>query len=315
MMDNLAKKLLILRNLPGVGAKTILKLATLPGIEKASLEACAQLDKRVAKALHDPSALERAEEAATADLDAAQGWGAHILAITDETYPDLLSDTPDPPPFLYVRGALAAVRNTQSIAIIGTRQPTRHGALIAERITEWFASNGWCIVSGLALGCDAVAHRTALKAGAPTVAAMPHGLHTVAPEHHGPLAEEIVEQGGALVSEYPFGTEPQPHAFVARDRIQAALSRGVVMVQSDEEGASLHAARAALRYGRVLAVPYPTAQDIDAKAREIGANLQLANGDGASAAELLKCGADDLERLVILRAKEEYPALAARLAE
>lgn len=313
-MDNPAHKLLILRNLPGVGTKTILRLSKLPGFRGASLEACAQLDRRIARALNDSSALERAKEAAAADLDGAQAFGAQIVAVTDEAYPGLLCDTRNPPPFLYVRGALAAVRSVQSIAIVGTRQPTRHGALIAGRITEWFASNGWCIVSGLAVGCDAIAHRTALESGARTVAVMAHGLHAVTPKQHEPLADEILEKGGALVSEYPFGTEPNPHMFVARDRIQAALSRGVVMVQSDEGGGSLHAARAAIRYGRILAVPYPTPQDVEAKEPKVNANLQLASGDRASAAGLLKCNDRDLDRVVIVRSKEEYPALAARLS-
>ncbi|MCY1306147.1 DNA protecting protein DprA [compost metagenome] len=112
-----------------------------------------------------------------------------------------------------------------------------------------------------------------------------------------------------MVSEYPFGTKPQPQFFVKRDRTQAGLAQGVVMVQSDIKGGSLHASRAALDYGRWLAVPYPTEEDIENKEPKIQANLTMANGGSAEKLGLLRCSNFDLERLNIIRGKDDYDKL------
>jgi len=126
-------------------------------------------------------------------------------------------------------------------------------------------------------------------------------------------AAEILEKGGALVTEYPYGTDAAQHQFVQRDRIQAGLSRGVVMIQSDLEGGSLHASRAALRYGRVLAVPRPTQADVDAAQPKITANLVLTDGAPEERMQLLQCHAAALNQLKIISSRDDYQTLEREL--
>lgn len=139
------------------------------------------------------------------------------------------------------------------------------------------------------------------------MAVLAHGLHTISPLKNRKLAEEILSSGGALLSQYPIGREAIPQQFVQRDKTQAGMAQGVVMIQSDMEGGSLHASRAALSYDRWLAIPYPTEQDRTKKEPKIQANLLLADGDEAARKELLRLkDSSRLDRVLILRSKEDY---------
>ena len=298
-------KLLALSMLRGIGPATLRKLAGAPAFEKSSVEDLAKNVPALAKALIDQAWSEALEEAMT-QADRAAADKARILSPLDAEYPALLASTKDDPFLLYVKGTLAPAP-ARSVAIIGTREPTGHGRIIAERITEFFIEQGWSVISGLALGCDAIAHRTALGAKGHTVAVLAHGLHTIAPSQHRKLAEEILAGGGALVSEFAYGTDPLPPLFVKRDRTQAGLAEGVVMIQSDLKGGSLHASRAALAYGRWLAVPYPTENDRAASEAKIQANLVLAGGSREAKSDLLKgVSPEDLNRIIVLRSKDDY---------
>ena len=184
---------------------------------------------------------------------------------------------------------------------------------MAERVTEYFVRKGWSIVSGLAKGCDTVAHETAVENGGHTVAVLPCGLHTIVPERNGKLAKRIVESGGALVTEYSFGEGPHPVYYIQRDRIQAGISRGVVMVQSEIEGGSIYASRAILRYGRILAVPRPHPEDIVLRAEEIEVNLILTGNDDTKKYNLLqdsKEGLNDrLKNLFVIKGSKDFDKL------
>lgn len=302
-------KLLALSMLKGVGPASLRLAVNVANIATAPIDAIAKQVPRLASASQSSlwtEALERAER----QVEHAEMAGTRILSVLDPEYPSLLKATKDDPVILYVKGSLAD-KPEQSAAVIGTREPTKHGVMIAERVTQFLAENGWSVVSGLALGLDAVAHEAALKAGGHTVAVMAHGLHTVAPSRHKRLAQEILDKGGALVSEYGFGVEPRPEFFVKRDRIQAGLAQGVVMVQSDVKGGSLHASRAALDYGRWLAVPEPTRLDTDNAEPKVQANALIASDRRAAIAELLACSEAALRKVVVLRGKEDYPRLLA----
>ena len=309
-----AHRLLALSNLSGIGPVALAQIAQAPDFLTSSIDALAALTPKLQKALEVPSAWAEAQSKAAANIEQAKKHSAQILCTADPGYPDLLRAAKTRPFFLYVKGSFPADQ-AKSIAIIGTRNPTEHGRITCARITALFGEEGWSIVSGLALGLDAVAHTSALAAGAHTVAVMAHGLHTVAPKQHQQLAEDILASGGALVSEFPFGMEPAGHQFVQRDRTQAGLAKGVVMVQSATDGGSLHASRAALQYGRHLIVPSPTERDRHANEPSIGANLLFAGDDDSAKAALLKCAQDDLARLVILRSRDDYPGLLAKLAD
>ena len=167
-----------------------------------------------------------------------------------------LREIPDPPTQLHCAGDAAAL-DTLAVAIVGSRRCTRHGREIAFALARDLAAQGLSIVSGLAYGIDAAAHRGALaSATAPTVAVLGSGLGSIYPRANERLAAEIVAAGGALVSEYPDATGPRKHHFPARNRIVSGLCRGVVIVEASDRSGSLITARLALEQGReVMAVP------------------------------------------------------------
>jgi DNA processing protein len=142
------------------------------------------------------------------------------------------------------------------VAIVGSRRPTPYGEAVAEQLACDLAVAGVVVVSGLALGIDAAAHRGALLGGGPTIAVMGTGVDVVYPAAHSALAEEIVRGGGALVSQFPDGTLPRRHNFPARNLTMAALADAVVVVEAAEASGALITAAAALELGRdVMAVP------------------------------------------------------------
>lgn len=293
--------------LSGVGPVTQRTLAQ-RDVQQEAPEYVATQSKPVARALAAQQAWEAAEQKAEEQVALAQHYGARIVSLYDADYPHLLRQAEKGPAILYVRGSLPDPRRG-AVAIIGTRSPTDHGTLIAERISRYCAGQGFAIVSGLALGCDTIAHRTALACGTPTLAVLAHGLQTTAPKENSDLAEAIVENGGALVSEFPFGTSPSVARFVQRDKTQAALAQGVIMVQSGLDGGSLHACRAALALQRWLAVPCPTAQDRAASLDRVAANVLLTGEVLSAVCELLTCQPPDLSRLITLRGREDYPLI------
>lgn len=302
------KLLLTLSAIKGVGPAALKKISALPNFWDLDLVKWSNAAPQVARALDGQApdgVWEQAQLWADQQVAAAEKHGARILSPVDAEYPRLLADTKDDPFLLFVKGELAA-EGQQSVAIIGTREPTQHGVMIAKRITQFFVEQRWSVVSGLALGCDAIAHQAALDAGGHTVAVLAHGLQMIAPSKHKELARKILDAGGALVSEYPFGKTALGSQFVKRDRTQAGMARGVVMVQSDIKGGSLHASRAALDYRRWLAVPYPTDKDRENEEPKVQANLVIADGTDAQRADLLRCPTSALRLVTVVRGREDY---------
>jgi DNA processing protein len=180
----------------------------------------------------------------------------NVTALTrhDPAYPARLKEIYDLPPVLYVRGQLTAA-DEWCLAVVGTRRPTPYGRQAAEELSYALAQNGICIVSGLARGIDSIAHRAALDAGGRTIAVLACGLDIVYPPEHARLALEIAERG-ALVSDYPLGTQPRGDFFPRRNRIMSGLSLGVLMVEGDVTSGAMITARLALEQDReVFAVP------------------------------------------------------------
>ncbi len=302
-------RLLALAKLKGVGPKALATVSRIPDFQRIPVDGLVEhLPRRVGNDF-DQSALSKAEDEAGRQTECAQKEDARIISSADPEYPCLLMTTPDDPQLLFVKGKLAS-RNDNAVAIIGTRKPTEHGEIITQGITEYFLANNWSIVSGLAMGCDTIAHESAIEGGGHTVAVMAHGLQTVAPSRNRKLAERILASGGALVSEFMFGIAPQPQQFVKRDKTQAGLARGVVMIQSDLTGGSLHASRAAIRYRRWLAVPVPVEQDRSRKEPKIKANLLFTGDRSQDSADLLECSSDALLRQIIpLRCRGDYASM------
>ena len=175
-----------------------------------------------------------------------------ILRRDDPGYPVLLRAIADPPDRLYVRGTIPS---GCMIAVVGSRRATPYGLRVAERLARELAGLGVVVVSGLARGVDAAAHRGALAAGGQTVAVLAGGLDRIYPPEHASMAEQIAGQG-ALLSEARDGTAPLPGLFPVRNRIISGLSRGLVVVEAAERSGALITARMALEQGReVFAVP------------------------------------------------------------
>jgi DNA processing protein len=207
----------------------------------------------------DDAAL-RAIVAARPDIDPEAEAGAlarsGVRAVTwhDDEYPKALLEIYDRPAVLFVRGQL--LRSDEwAVAVVGTRRVSVYGRQVAEEMSRGLAANRVTVVSGLARGVDAVAHRAALDTGGRTIAVLACGLDLVYPPEHKRLAEQICEQG-ALVSEYPLGTEPRGDFFPRRNRILSGMSLGVLVVEGDLKSGALITARQALDQNReVFAIP------------------------------------------------------------
>lgn len=304
-ISTLTRQLLALSQLAGVGPATLKKIINLPGFAQLTIDELAAQSPPISRALSVITAWEEAQDIADKQIAEANRHDARIISALDADYPQLLAATKDDPLILFVRGKLSP-NPDNSVAIIGTREPTAHGQEIARRVAQFFAEEHWSVVSGLAIGCDSIAHEATLDAGGHTIAVLAHGLQMIAPSRNRKLSERILAAGGALVSEYPFGREVQRQQYVKRDRTQAGLAQGVVMIQSDVVGGSLHASRAALDYHRWLAVPYPTKMDREYKEPKIQANLMIALGAKSDQAKLLRCSESSLSSVLVLNNRNDY---------
>lgn len=194
------------------------------------------------------------EAAISADLEWLSQPGNHIVHPQSEYWPELLDQLTDAPALLYVRGRPGAL-HLPALAIVGSRNPTRGGTLNAYEFARHLGGSGFCIVSGLAQGIDAAAHRGSLDAHAATVGILGHGIDRVYPASNLDLAHRIAEQG-ALVSEYPLGTHPRRERFPERNRLISGLSLGTLVVEAARRSGSLITARLAAEQGReVFAIP------------------------------------------------------------
>ncbi|HEX5106384.1 MAG TPA: DNA-processing protein DprA, partial [Pirellulaceae bacterium] len=196
----------------------------------------------------------RQEIDVAAELDRCREQGVQLVTQTHPDYPQPLKSIFDPPGVLFVRGTLAPTDGL-AVAIVGSRHGTPYGITQAERLAAGLARAGYTIVSGLARGIDAAAHRGALKAGGRTLAVLGSGVLNVYPPEHLRLADEIIAQG-AVLSENPPLSPPLPGAFPQRNRIVTGLSLGVIVVEaSDRSGALISARHAAEQDREVFAVP------------------------------------------------------------
>lgn len=179
----------------------------------------------------------------------------HLVTMGDPAYPARLLDLADPPLVLYVNGQAGRLQ-APSLGIVGARHATAQGVRNAQAFASAFSDAGLTVVSGLALGIDAAAHAAALEGPGGTVAIVGTGVDIVYPARHHKLAHQIVDAGGAIISEFPLGTPGLPNHFPRRNRIIAALARGVLVVEAAERSGSLITARLASEIGReVFAIP------------------------------------------------------------
>lgn len=180
--------------------------------------------------------------------------GVTAITVDDPTYPSLLRHIHHPPPLLYVKGRLDPA-DEWAVAVVGTRRASAYGKEAARRLASDLAASRITVVSGLARGIDGQAHQAALDAGGRTIAVLGCGLDRIYPPEHTKLAASIVERG-ALVSDYPLGTPPEPANFPARNRIISGMSLGTIIIEADIGSGAMITAEFALEQNReVFAVP------------------------------------------------------------
>jgi DNA processing protein len=197
----------------------------------------------------------QARRAADEQIKDLAKTGAGFLTYTDDAYPERLREIFDPPVLLWVRGNPQLLAQP-SIAVVGTRHPTPYGTGMAEMLSRDLANRGLIILSGMARGVDTAAHRGAIAAKHPTIAIWGTGVDVVYPKENKSLAEQIVADGGAIVSEFPLGTFPAPQNFPKRNRILSGMSVGVLVIEAAEYSGTRVTARCALEQNRdVFAVP------------------------------------------------------------
>jgi DNA processing protein len=278
-----------LRRVQGVGPRTyrvlLEKFGSPERVFAASRDAIASagISARVARAIAEFGDFDAVER----ELCELPRAGARIVRWTDDDYPPNLRHIPDPPPYFFVRGD-APLADGNCIAVVGARAASDAGRAMARRLGFELAARGFTVVSGLARGIDGEAHQGALEAAGHTVAVMGCGIDVIYPAEHRKLAEQMIEAGGALISELPVGTQPLAENFPTRNRILSGLCLGVVIVEAAEKSGSLITARMALEQDRqVFAVP---GSPLSGKTR--GSNRLLREG-----AVLVECVEDVIEDL------------------
>lgn len=231
-----------------------------------------------------------------AEIERLQDSGVAAYTWEDEEYPDLLKEIYDLPPVLFVKGKLLA-EDQRGVAVVGTRRATAYGREVTSRLTSDLATSGVTVVSGLARGIDAIAHKTALDAGGRTIAVLANGLDSIYPPEHKALASQVVENG-ALVSEHSLGMRPEASHFPRRNRIMSGMTLGTLVVEAPASSGAIWTVRHALEQNReVFCVPGSIFSPAS-----LGTNLLIQEG-----AKLVLDYRDILEELNIAGINEQIP--------
>jgi len=252
------ERLILLNLIPDIGSLRLQRLVeafgSLGQLWRASAQDLQQVEgigpmlaQRVVKGRQDERLLQE-------ELAVAQREGVALVTLADAHYPELLRKIHDPPLALYVRGTLPTPTEV-TVAVVGSRRASRYGVEAAERLAYDLALRGVVVISGLARGVDAAAHRGALQAGGRTIGVLGGGFCRLYPPEHEALAREMADRG-AVLSEYPMRMAPLAQNFPRRNRVISGLSRGVVIVEAAQRSGALITADCAMEQGRdVFAVP------------------------------------------------------------
>ncbi|HWV19032.1 MAG TPA: DNA-processing protein DprA [Rhodocyclaceae bacterium] len=253
--DNELAAWLRLTLIPGLGGQGQRSLLQTFGLPQAIFKA---RGTELRAAIGDTLATALAGQDAEAEIETALAWAAepgnHLITLADPAYPPALLNSADPPVLLYAKGDIALLQRPM-LAVVGSRNATRQGELDAEAFAAHLSAAGLTIVSGMALGIDAAAHRGGLKGKGATVAVIGTGIDRIYPARNAGLARSIAEQG-LIISEFPLGMGALAHNFPRRNRIIAGLGQGCLVVEAAERSGSLITARLAAEAGReVFAMP------------------------------------------------------------
>jgi DNA processing protein len=243
---------------PGVGPRAATKLLERFGSADAVFHARrTELESLRLKPETIESLMKREfHDKAVDELERVKKLGGDVLILDDGSYPNLLREIADPPITLYVRGDWQGCLDQPCIGVIGSRNCSTYGENASEMLARDLGSRGITIVSGLARGIDTAAHRGAVRGQGKTIAVLGTGIDSVYPKENTRLVNEIIESGGAVVSQFPLGTPPLKDNFPYRNRIISGLSYGVLIIEASERSGSLITARLAMEQNReVMAVP------------------------------------------------------------
>jgi DNA processing protein len=272
---------------PGLGPATVRKLLREFGLPEAVL---ARKRRELAQ-YASAAALDALESPAVGEaVERSLEWAAHpqhfVVTLADENYPRLLLEIADPPPLFYARGRLELLQRS-ALAIVGSRNASAQGERNAEDFARTLSAAGLTIVSGLALGIDAAAHRGGLVGRGSTIAVLGTGIDLVYPQRNAALAAEIADRG-LLLSEFPLGTPAAAHNFPRRNRLISGLAGGCLVIEAATASGSLITARSAAEQGReVFAVPGSIHSPLSK-----GCHLLIKSG-----AKLVECADDVLSEL------------------
>lgn len=298
------KKLLALSQLKGIGDKTLSQLHLLPFFREMDIEEI--VSKSLNKAhVYSQDELKAASYFAELQADISTQRNGGVVSIFDKDYPKSLKASKTPPPYIFFEGNISLL-NENTVAVIGTREPTAHGVEICQNLTEWLVSQKWHILSGLAIGIDSISHMACLKAKGKTAAVLAHGLDSIYPKSNTSLARNILEERGVLVSEYPYGFTVNRITLVKRDAIQAALSSAVFLVQTDIKGGSLHASREIIRLKRPLVIVGQSKTDIINVAEKARGNISFINDDFNEIKKMLRDVPYDKNLIIKLHNRNYY---------
>lgn len=232
------------------------------------------------KMLDENPILEEYLEKANAVLDRQEATGVISCVWTASKFPDSLRNIgSNCPPIIHLKGNISLLREENAVAVIGARVADKEGNEAAYKLGRKFAEERNVIVSGLALGCDTSAHKGCLDVGGKTIAIVGNGLDICHPKENKWLEQKILQEEGLIISEQPFGVKANPTRLVARNRLQAAMSKVVVLAQCPEKSGSLHTMRFARKYGKEsLAVKFPVQTSANAGNHALLTQLSFSSG-------------------------------------
>lgn len=294
------KYLLAFNAHPKIGSKTLKKIiyAFDGKMELAWSALQSELEKKLEQKVVDLVIESRRDYNPDSEVEKLQKLDIGYITMYDKSYPPLLLETPDCPVILYVKGEVNCLKNA-NIGVVGSRKYSNYGKVMAEKFSKECVKSGLTVGSGLALGIDAIAHRAALDAGGITIGVLGCGLDQIYPISNVNLAREIIQNNGAIISEFPPGTPPYKQNFPLRNRIIAGLSVGVLVIEAAEKSGALITAYEAVDYYReVFVIP----GDIDRETSK-GSNALIQSG-----AKLVTCIDDILIELKMESKRSEQRA-------
>ena len=302
-----AKTIVALLNLPGVGTKTVRNLIEERAFELDSADELINFIQEQSSQLarlRVPTykEAEHALNLASKIIAESEKLEIGILSFFSDRYPDRLRNIDNAPPILYFLGNLECLsREYRSVALVGSREPSDWGGKCAFQIGKSLAELGITVVSGLARGCDTLAHEGCLNGGGRTVAVLAGGLDEISPASNKELAVKIIEKQGCLITETPIGTRPKRHTFVERNRIQSGVSDGVIIAETNIGSGTMTTADHANQQRRPIAcIKFPETSKFEGIAE---GNTLLIN-QGAAALN----GTEELQSFVKKLSEIKHPS-------